>query len=66
MRFCELKEKDVINICDCKRLGNVADLEFDPKTGCIQALIVYESGKFWGLFGKDCEIIILVELPHKK
>ncbi|MBQ8185028.1 MAG: YlmC/YmxH family sporulation protein [Lachnospiraceae bacterium] len=79
MRFCELKEKDVINICDCKRLGNVADLEIDCKTGRIEALIIFDSGKLWGLFGKDCECtipwcnikqigpdIILVEVPPEK
>jgi len=76
MRFCDLQKKDVINICDCKRLGNVADLELDPKTGRIEALILFCPGKFWGLFEKEneciipwCDIrqigpdIILVEVP---
>ena len=47
MTFCELREKDVINICNCKRLGCVSDLVFDPKTGCIQALITTTSEKLW-------------------
>ena len=46
MTFCELREKDVINIRDCKRLGRVSDLIFDPKNGCI-------------LLGKDSECEIL-------
>ena len=29
MRLCELREKEVINICDGKRLGCIVDLEFD-------------------------------------
>ena len=29
MLFSELKSKEVINIKDCKRLGKVADFEFD-------------------------------------
>ena len=29
MRLCELEEKEVINACDCKRLGFVADLIID-------------------------------------
>ena len=79
MRFNELREKDVINICDCKRLGNVADLVFDQKTGRIEALILFCPGKCWGLFGKDsecvipwCDIrqigpdIILIEIPPDK
>lgn len=27
MRFCELQEKDVINVADCCFLGNVCDLD---------------------------------------
>ena len=79
MTFCELREKDVINICDCKRLGCVSDLVFDPKNGCIQALVTSSNEKLWGLLGKDCEYeipwckikqigpdIILVELEPEK
>ena len=39
MRICELKQKEVINCCDCKMIGSVEDLEFDICTGCIEALI---------------------------
>ena len=79
MRICHMRDKEVVNICDCKRLGNVADLELDPKNGHIEALIVFGPGKLWGLFGKDCECIIpwrcirqigpdiiLVDLPQGK
>lgn len=79
MTFCELREKDVINIKDCKRLGSVTDLIFDPKHGCILALITSCNEKLWGLLGKDseyeipwCKIkqigpdIILVELDSDK
>ena len=40
MRICDLRQKEVINIKDCKRLGYVCDIEFDRKTGCITHLIV--------------------------
>ena len=40
MRLCELREKNVINVCDCHCLGHVMDLELDECTGCIKALIV--------------------------
>ena len=33
MRICELKQKEVINCCDCKMIGSVEDLEFDICTG---------------------------------
>ena len=48
MRFCELKEKDVVNRCDCKRLGK----------GCICSLIVPGPFRLCGLLGPDQEYII--------
>ncbi len=35
MLYSELKCKDVVNIKDCRKLGKVCDLEFDPCSGCI-------------------------------
>ncbi len=58
MRFCELQEKEVINICDGKCLGMVRDLDIDEKDGCILALIIPGPGKFCGFFGRDCEFFI--------
>lgn len=46
MRFCELREKEVINCCSCKRLGCVADIEFDPCSGTIEAIIIPGPGKY--------------------
>lgn len=58
MRFCELKEKDVINRCSCKRLGRVNDLIFDEKKGCICSIVVPGPFRFCGLLMPDQEFII--------
>lgn len=58
MRLCELREKEVINTCNCRRLGCVADLVFDSCSGQIEAIIVPGPGKIWGFLGTDCEYII--------
>lgn len=50
MRISDLKQKEVINICDCKRLGYVGDVDFDMDTGCLLAIIVpgpAASVDFW-------------------
>ena len=39
MRICDLREKEVINICDGERLGFVEDVEFDLCTGKITHII---------------------------
>lgn len=58
MRFLELREKEVINCKNCKRLGYVADIEFDPDTGCVLALIVPGQGKLFSCFGVCSEYYI--------
>ena len=58
MRFCELREKEVINICDCKRLGCVCDIVFCCEDGCIEAIVIPGPGKVWGIFCADQELVI--------
>lgn len=58
MRFLELREKEVINCKDCKRLGCVADIEFDPCTGRLVAIVVPGPGKFFSCFGTSTEYYI--------
>ena len=53
MRISELKQKEVINAEDCRRLGFVGDVDFDMKDGCMVAIIVPGPGSFCGS-GKGC------------
>lgn len=45
MRFSELHCREVINLCDGARMGEVSDLLFDPVCGQITALVVPEIGR---------------------
>ena len=58
IRIFDLKQKEVINIKDCRRLGFVGDVDFDIKTGCIIAIIVPGPGCFCGFLGREKEFII--------
>lgn len=58
MRLSEFQSKEVINGCDCKKLGSVRDLIFDECTGSIEAIIVPKIGKWCNLFGDGGEYII--------
>lgn len=58
MRICELRQKEVINICNCERLGCVSDLEIDCETGQVIAIIVPGPCKICGILGRDTEYII--------
>ena len=65
MRVCELREKEVINTCDCKVLGCVVDIDFDLCSGQIEAIIVPGPGKVCGIFGVDSEYIIPLHVSGK-
>lgn len=65
MRICELREKEVINICDGEKLGNVCDIEFEEKTGKIIALIIPGPCKILGIIGRDQEYIIPYECVQR-
>lgn len=51
-RFSHLRRKEVINICDGRRLGFVGDLELKVPEGEVKALIVFGPCRFFGLFGR--------------
>lgn len=58
MRFCDLKQKEVINAKDCKRLGFVSDLIFDECTGQICDIVVPGPSRFCGCIGREADIVI--------
>ncbi len=58
MRLYDLKEKEVINVCDCRRLGFVSDVVFEFPSGHIAAFIVPGPGPICGIFGRDTEYVI--------
>ncbi len=58
MRMCELRQKEVINCCNCERLGYVSDVIFDPCTGVITKVIVPGPCRIFGILGHEQEYII--------
>lgn len=54
---CDLREKEVINLCDGVRLGCPVDFQFNACDGRITALIVPRACGFLGM-GRSHDIII--------
>ena len=52
----QLRQKDVINMCDGSRLGCITELEFDTCSGQVCSLILTHGGLF--AFSKDCRIVL--------
>lgn len=58
MNFEDFCEKDVINICDCKKLGKVVSLDFDECDGCIRKILIQEKQGLLGIFCSSAQIEI--------
>ncbi|MDO5549260.1 MAG: YlmC/YmxH family sporulation protein [Eubacteriales bacterium] len=54
----DLRCKEVINICDGKRLGFVSDVHVDLCTGRVTAIVVPGKGRLLSLFGRGDDGVI--------
>ena len=59
MSLSELRTKDVVNTLDGRRLGKVMDIEFDPRDGRVEAIVVPGEFRVGSLIrGEKCGIVI--------
>lgn len=58
MKISDFQTKDVINIVDGKKLGQISDLELDLWHGRIEAIVVPNSTRFFGLLSGGTDVII--------
>ena len=56
--YSELREKEIINICDGARLGRISDLELDDCTGTICSIVVPGPPRLLGLIRGTEELVI--------
>ena len=57
LTFCELREKEVVNIADGKKLGRILDIAF-TSNGTIKGLIVPGEKKFFKNISGDESIFV--------
>lgn len=71
--FCQMREKEIVNLYDGKRLGRVLDLVFDSSTNAVLGIVVPAIKKMFsrktddifiplGLIEKIGDDVILVRL----
>lgn len=53
----QLRQKDVINLCDGARLGCITEVEFDTVSGQICSFILTRTGGLLG-FSKECPLVL--------
>lgn len=56
MNLSDLQNKDIINMIDGKKIGNIIDAKFDIKSGMIDKLIVEPTKGLFSLKNSGLEI----------
>jgi YlmC/YmxH family sporulation protein len=76
IKISDLRNRDVINVLDGKKLGNIMDIDLDLESGRVLSLIMPGQARRFNLFARREEImvpwhkivrigrdVILVEVP---
>lgn len=58
MKTSDLRQREVINITDGKRLGFVTDLDIDLEKGIIKSIIIPGQNRVFSLFSKAGDYVI--------
>ncbi|MFC7442338.1 YlmC/YmxH family sporulation protein [Laceyella putida] len=58
MKISELQAKDVVNIADGRKLGQIYDLDLDLRRGVINAIVVPGESKWFGFVSSGHEWVI--------
>ena len=56
MNLSDLQNKDLINIVDGKKIGNIIDAKFNVETGLIEKLIIEPSKSLFSLKNNSLEL----------
>lgn len=57
-KITELRQREVINIVDGKKLGTICDLEIDVEKGEITAIVVPGRSRFLRIFSRYEDVVI--------
>jgi len=58
LKISELRNREVVNVVDGKKLGTICDLDVDLENGRVTAIVVPSGGRFCSLFGGGKDYII--------
>ncbi|WP_096199272.1 YlmC/YmxH family sporulation protein [Bacillus sp. FJAT-45350] len=58
LKVSDLQTKDIVNVDNGRRLGNLGDLDINLETGEIDSIIISGTGKMMSFFQKEEEVVI--------
>ena len=76
MNLSDLQNKDIVNIIDGKKIGNIIDARFNISTGVIEKLVIEPTKSLFSLKNNELEInfkeikkigedVILIEINNR-
>lgn len=58
VRLSDLYNREVICVRDGARLGTIGDVVIDIESGNVSSVIIYGRTRFFGIFGREDDIVI--------
>lgn len=58
IRITELRERDVVNVNDGRRLGLIKDLELDLEKGLVKSIVIPGAGGVWGKISRSKDYVV--------
>lgn len=58
MRISDLRDREIINFSEGRKIGNFDDLELDVEKGLIKALIISGRSGFFGFLQEEQDYIV--------
>ncbi len=58
VKISDLRTREVVNILDGKKLGNIVDIDLDLEKGKVLAFILPGKIRGWSFFSKREEVIV--------
>ena len=60
IKVSDLRDLEIININDGRRIGPIKDIELDLEEGKIQALVMpgHTAGRIVGIFGRNDDLVV--------
>lgn len=57
-KISDLVQRDIVNITDGSKLGAVKDVQIDPATGQMLALVLSGERKYFGLLNAGRDVVV--------
>lgn len=65
VKISDLRQRDVINVVDGRKLGNIKDIELDVEKGRIKAIVLPGSSSFFSIFSRNDEVVVAWDKVQK-